>query len=55
MPRPPVQNWGSSPYHLVDDILRSVEALGVCSHDKTKFDVHFVLTFSSSTYIIRHI
>ena len=28
MPRPPLENWGSSPLHLFDDILRAVESLG---------------------------
>ena len=28
MPRPPVHNWGSSPYHLIDDVLRAIEELG---------------------------
>ena len=28
MPRPPVENWGSSPYHLIDDVLRGIESLG---------------------------
>ena len=38
MPRPPVHNWGSSPYHLVDDILRSVESLGMFTHYEVIMD-----------------